>query len=166
MIEEKEEIVDIGGIPYKISYIGVLTLQQKQSVIDQIKSSEIRNNITGTNSDTTNITSLAATCPTTMYWAGKAVTLTAKGSGGTPPYVVSIYRGIVGQAGNVKIAEVPSAAENQVVTGIYTLLNTDSPTVPFFAAVTDSCGAPKSDIQTCTLNVSVCPTPVCTFTVT
>jgi len=166
-----EEIVTVDGRQFKLVTDRPLTMEQKAQVIADIRKqtecetcSQKSTDIYTLPSGNTELKMMSpATCPTSPKYPGQTLTMSASGSGGTPPYT------IVFQWGAVEVGRFTGVPENTTKSVTITITDDDAKSGAKTALVTiiDSCpGTPKSCTDSCSVTLVPCPVPTCTFTVT
>lgn len=156
-----EETITVDGKQFILMADAPLTVEQKAQTITEIRKQSgcgCGNKIASADAK---IETMANTCTRTSAFVGETITLKASASGGTAPYLIVFVKGAT------EIGRFTGVAENVQVTTTYVVTSTDVGAQGFNAVVTDQCpGGFKSCMGTCSVTISACPVPTCTFTVT
>jgi hypothetical protein len=154
-----EETITVDGKQFLLMTDIPLTAEQRGQAIAEIRKQSGCG--CGKTVSATGVETLTNTCTRTSAFVGESITLKASAAGGTAPYTVVFTKGAT------QIGSFPSVAENTQVTQLYTAVTGDIGTQTFNVTVTDSCpGGAKSCTGTCSVTISACPVPTCTFIVT
>lgn len=172
-----EEIINLNGAEYKITYSGYLTQEQKiQEIIKYLNSQYLNSgNCGGCRRQQQNavsgqqVKSLTKTCNTTTKTTGQTINLTYTPTG-TGPFTVDFYRK---QGAGTKIqtgitnAHQTGITSGTAVSASYNVLSTDSGDWDFWTEGLDACTntiCGTSDVCTITLNPIV--VTICTWITT
>ena len=143
-----QRIVRIDDNEYILDYTDILSEEQIQLTIDQIRSQTQQSMGQPCSSCSDNNVKTLATCPTVAKNVGDSLRLSASGSSGTAPYKIEFKRNDVVLWTDVNVAD------SVIKIYDYRLVSADAPSVKLSTTVTDSCAAtPKVCEQFC--NVSV-----------